>query len=131
MKNDELIEHHLIHTGRLDWCPECYPARRDRGGCGDDYVDRNVGAAKEGITSTIAPGVWSHQARRVGRNFLPNEGNKEIGNQGKMQKSRVRPNAFQYGKDGLCLRPNGNKPWMPNNADFATVGTQGRKNRAW
>ena len=44
-----------------------------------------------------------------------------------MQKLRVRPNALQYGKDGLCLRPNGNKPLMPNDPDFATVGRQGRK----
>ena len=44
-----------------------------------------------------------------------------------MQKLRVRPNAFQYGKDGLCLRPNGNQPRMPNDPDLATVGTQGRK----
>ena len=41
-----------------------------------------------------------------------------------MQKSRVRPNAFQYGKDGLCLRPNGNQPRMPNDPDLAPVGTQ-------
>ena len=83
MKNDELIEHHLIHTGVLIGVLNAIP----KGGTVED-VETIMSTAmwellKKGL---LRPSLRVYGRTRLvesGRNFLRNEGNKEIGNQRK------------------------------------------------